>query len=396
MKILVLNSGSSSIKFQLFDMEKEVALASGLVEQIGEKIGKIKVETKSDTIKEELVIANHEQGLKEIQARLKSMGVLESLDAVDGIGHRVVQGGDMFTDPTLINDEVVKAIDELAALAPLHNPANLAGIKTVTNQAPSVPQVAVFDTAFHQSMPPHAYMYALPYEMYEEYKIRRYGFHGTSHGYVAKEAAKYLGIDFDKFNAVVLHLGNGASASAVKNGKSIDTSMGLTPLEGLIMGTRCGDMDPSIVEYITQKTGKSISEVNTLLNKQSGLKGICGDNDARVLEGLVEKKDPKGLLAFNMMAYRIKKYIGAYIAAIGKIDAIIFTGGIGENYAELRSEVCNSLGHLGIGINDEVNFSRPKGLSDMSDSSKSIKVLRIPTNEELEIAFQTKQVIMNK
>lgn len=395
MKILVINSGSSSIKFQLFDMDKNLALASGLVESIGEELGHIKVTSNvsKETKKDSLIIKDHESGLQEIQNRLKQMNILESLSEVDGIGHRVVQGGALFTKPTLITKDVIDGIDNLSSLAPLHNPAHLAGIKTAMNQAPKVPQVAIFDTSYHQSIPKYAYMYALPYEMYEKHQIRRYGFHGTSHYYVAKEAAKYLGIAFENFNAITLHLGNGASATAIKNGKSIDTSMGLTPLEGLIMGTRCGDMDPSIIHYIAQKTDQDIHSINNMLNKKSGLKGICGTNDARGMDELIQKGDKKAKLAFDMSVYRIKKYIGSYLAIIGKIDALIFTGGIGENYKELRSAVCENLEHLGIGIDEDVNNNPQKEIANLTKENCKVKVLKIPTNEELEIALQTQRII---
>lgn len=395
MKILVLNSGSSSIKFQLFDTTKNISLATGLVESIGEKNANIKLTSHQNNKieKRTLSIKSHTQGLQEGQKLLKAMGILESLDQVDGIGHRVVQGGDTFTKPTLIDDEVIKTIDELSSLAPLHNPPQLLGIQTALEQAPKVPQVAIFDTSFHQSIPPHAYMYAVPYEMYENLHVRRYGFHGTSHHFVAKEAAKYLGIPFEKFNAITLHLGNGTSATAIKNGKSIDTSMGLTPLEGLIMGTRCGDIDPSLIHYIAQKTGQNIEQINNILNKQSGLKGVCGTNDARQMQILIENGDKKAKLAFEMCVYRIKKYIGSYMAIIGKLDALIFTGGIGENYKELRSAVCKNLEHLGIGIDEKINQKPPKSIANLTKNSLHVKTLKVPTNEELEIALQTKEVI---
>lgn len=395
MKILVLNSGSSSIKFQLFDTKKNTALATGLVESIGEKNGNIKLTShQTNTTKQlTLEIKNHEKGLQEAQKLLKDMSILDGLDQVDGIGHRVVQGGDKFTKPTLINDEVLKTIDNLSSLAPLHNPPQLIGINTAIKQAPKVPQVAIFDTSFHQSIPPHAYMYAVPYEMYENLHVRRYGFHGTSHHFVAKEAARHLDIPFQKFNAITLHLGNGTSATAIKNGKSIDTSMGLTPLEGLIMGTRCGDIDPSLIHYISQKTGQNIEQINNILNKKSGLKGICGTNDAREMKNLIQKGDKKAKLAFDMSVHRLKKYIGSYIAVIGKIDALIFTGGIGENYKELRGAVCENLEHLGIGIDKALNDTPKNGIANLTKKGLHVKTLKVPTNEELEIALQTKEVI---
>lgn len=395
MRILVLNSGSSSIKLQLFDTQKIISLASGLVESIGEESGKIKLTSHITNTKKEmtLVIKDHEAGLQEVQKLLKTMGILESLEEVDGIGHRVVQGGDKFTKPTLITDEVIRGIDKLSSLAPLHNPAHLSGMRTALKQAPKVPQVAIFDTSFHQSIPQHAYMYAIDYEMYEKLHVRKYGFHGTSHYFVAKEAAKYLNIPFEKFNAITLHLGNGASACAIQNGKSIDTSMGLTPLDGLVMGTRCGDIDPSVIHYIAQESNHDIEWINNMLNKQSGLKGICGTNDARDMQELIQKGDKKAKLAFDMTIYRIKKYIGSYIAILGNIDALIFTGGIGENYKELRSSVCQNLEHFGIGIDEDKNNSSQNGIINLTKEGLHVKTLRVPTNEELEIALQTKEVI---
>ncbi len=286
----------------------------------------------------------------------------------------------------------MQEIGKLSILAPLHNPANLAGIEFVQKAHPHIPQIAVFDTAFHATMPNYAYMYALPYEMYEKYQIRRYGFHGTSHHYVAKEAAKFLNIAYEEFNAISLHLGNGSSAAAIQKGKSVDTSMGLTPLEGLIMGTRCGDIDPTVVEYIAQCANKSLEEVMKILNHESGLKGICGDNDARNIEARKEKGDKKAKLAFEMCAYRIKKYIGAYMAVLKKVDAIIFTGGLGENYSALRERVCEGLEDLGIALNKPKNDNPGNGLVDLSQPDSKVKVLRIPTDEELEIALQAKEI----
>lgn len=391
MKILVLNSGSSSIKFQLFDNNESIA--SGIIEQIGESNGQAQLKCNDKKYEKSQAIPNHEVGLEVMNALFQESGMLNSLEELDGIGHRVVHGGETFHAPALIDDTVIKAIEDVSALAPLHNPAHLAGIKTAIAQSNGVPQVAVFDTAFHQSIPEHAYMYALPYELYEELHVRRYGFHGTSHSYVSKTAAQYLGIPVNEFNAISLHLGNGASVTAIKNGQSVDTSMGLSPLEGLIMGTRSGDVDPAALFYIAKEKGYTTEDLNTLVNKKSGLKGICGSNDMREIENLINEGNEKAKLAFEMFAYRIKKYIGAYSAALGRVDAIIFTGGIGENDAALRKLVCTGLENLGISIDLKVNDQRCKVITPLDDEKATVKTLVVPTNEELAIALQTKEVI---
>ncbi len=395
MKILVLNAGSSSIKFQLFLMDEERAIASGLVEAIGEPTGayKIKCLQSDKVIEDKCHIKDHSVGLELVQDALKKLGILQSLDELDGIGHRVVQGADLFSKPVLVDDDVVKGIEEVAPLAPLHNPAHLKGIRTAMQQAPHVPEVVVFDTAYHSTLPPYAYMYAIGYDMYEKHKVRKYGFHGTSHYFVAKTAAKHLDIGLDKFNAITLHLGNGSSMAAIKNGKSIDTTMGLTPLAGLIMGTRCGDIDPSVLSYMSEKTGMDIHQINNYLNKESGFKGLTGSNDLRDVTAMIEQGDEKAKLAYEMMAYRLQKYIGAYYAILGRVDAIIFTGGIGENDALTRRMTCQNLDHLGIKLDEDKNSVRTDGIVDLSHASSKIKILKIPTNEELEIALQTKAII---
>ncbi|UOS72253.1 acetate kinase [Helicobacter pylori] len=414
MEILVLNLGSSSIKFKLFDMKENKPLASGLAEKIGEEIGQLKIKShlhhNDQELKEKLVIKDHASGLLMIRESLTKMGIIKDFNQIDAIGHRVVQGGDKFHAPVLVNEKVMQEIGKLSILAPLHNPANLAGIEFVQKAHPHIPQIAVFDTAFHATMPNYAYMYALPYELYEKYQIRRYGFHGTSHHYVAKEAAKFLNIAYEEFNmgnislgspialafgcftAISLHLGNGSSAAAIQKGKSVDTSMGLTPLEGLIMGTRCGDIDPTVVEYIAQCANKSLEEVMKILNHESGLKGICGDNDARNIEARKEKGDTQAKLAFEMCAYRVKKHVGAYMTVLKKVDAIIFTGGLGENYSALRESVCEGLENLGIALHKPTNDNPGNGLVDLSQPDSKVKVLRIPTDEELEIALQAKEI----
>ncbi len=392
MKILVLNSGSSSIKFQIFDMQKTVSVCKGIIEQIGESIGHIKfVYEKGKEITKESVIKNHSVGIELLEELLIDNKVLKSFDELGAVGHRVVHGGEYFSEPTLINDEVIKKIEQVSPLAPLHNPVNLIGIKAISKVNPSLIQVAVFDTAFHQSIPDFAYHYALPYEYYTDNQVRRYGFHGTSHHYVAKEAAKILQKDINECNLITLHLGNGTSMAAIKNGKSIDTSMGLTPLEGLVMGTRCGDIDPAIIFYLSRNLNLSIDELDNILNKKSGLKGICGINDMREVEQKANSGDKKAKLALEIFCYRIKKYIGAYSIAVGKVDALVFTGGIGEHSSTVREKVCSDLfDTLGIKLNMETNLKHD---TVISQNDSRIKLFVIPTNEELEIAKQTYKIV---
>ncbi len=393
MKILVLNSGSSSIKFQLFDAKTNNSLVSGIIEQIGEKISHAKIKFEGKELERSIPIANHKIGLEIMNSLLIESKIIKDLCELDGIGHRVVHGGEEFSKPIIIDKNVIAQIEKLIPLAPLHNPANLEGIKSSIEHCPNVPQVAVFDTAFHASIPPHAYMYALPYETYEKDGVRRYGFHGTSHHFIAKEAAKYLGIALKDLNAITLHLGNGASMSAIKHGKSIDTSMGLTPLEGLIMGTRCGDIDPAIIFYLSRVEGLSIDELDNMLNKKSGLKGICGNNDMREVGEMAEKGDEKAKLALEMFNYRIKKYIGSYSAVLGRVDCLIFTGGIGENDIKVRENSCSDLENIGISLDLKANNQRAKEILEINKIDSKVKVLVIPTNEELEIALQVKSLI---
>ncbi|MBP6497076.1 MAG: acetate kinase [Campylobacteraceae bacterium] len=398
MKILVLNAGSSSIKFQLFNMDHSSVMANGLVEQIGESESNARIkynDINGAEQKKEVkgCVSNHEAALKLMSNLLIESGVIKDLNELDGIGHRVVQGGASFSKPVLVDEWVVSEIDRLIPLAPLHNPGHLAGIKVSLEQSPKVPQVVVFDTAFHSSLPKHAYLYAIPYKLYEDLKIRRYGFHGTSHHYIVKEAAKYLKKDVNTLNAITLHLGNGASMSAVRNGKSVDTSMGLTPLEGLIMGTRSGDIDPAVLFYLARKEGLSIDDLDRMLNKESGLKGICGSNDMREIGKMAEEGNEQAQLALDMFNYRIKKYIGAYSAVLGRVDCIIFTGGIGENDTSVRLHTCSDLENLGIKIDEAMNNQRCQEIVKISTEDSPVKVLVIPTNEELEIALQTKEVI---
>ncbi len=393
MKILVLNSGSSSIKFQLFDAKTNNSLVSGIIEQIGEKISHAKIKFEGGELEKSISIANHKIGLEIMNSLLIESKIIKDLCELDGIGHRVVHGGEEFSKPIIIDKNVIAQIEKLIPLAPLHNPANLEGIKSSIEHCPNVPQVAVFDTAFHASIPPHAYMYALPYETYEKNGVRRYGFHGTSHHFIAKEAAKYLGIALKDLNAITLHLGNGASMSAIRNGNSIDTSMGLTPLEGLIMGTRCGDIDPAIIFYLSRVEGLSIDELDNMLNKKSGLKGICGNNDMREVGEMAQNEDEKAKLALEMFNYRIKKYIGSYSAVLGRVDCLVFTGGIGENDIKVRENSCSDLENIGISLDLKANNQRAKEILEISKIDSKVKVLVIPTNEELEIALQVKSLI---
>ena len=394
MKILVLNSGSSSIKYQLFDMQDEAVLAAGSLEQIGEEGSHLSHRLRTpqgemEKMLRALPISDHRQGFQLIASILRETGALADPGELKGIGHRVVHGGEKFKEPARVTPEVLAAIRALIPLAPLHNPANLLGIEVAMESAPTVPQVAVFDTAFHQSLPAHAYRYAIPKKLYKAHQIRRYGFHGTSHCYVAKKAAEFLGRPLGSLNLISLHLGNGASAAAIQQGKCIDTSMGLTPLEGLIMGTRCGDLDPAIIFYLERETGLSSGEIETILNKESGLKGICGANDMRTVGELAADGDPEAQLAISMYCYRIKKYIGAYYAVLGPLDALIFTGGIGEHASFIREGCCAGLAHLGLELEQEKNRGLRDGGAALESRDSRVKILAIPTNEELEIAEQT-------
>ena len=379
-------------------MTAKTTLASGVVEQIGESRSRLThctvgFQKKSDEIVQTQPVADHQQGFQRIGDVLRLSGALGDTGELFGIGHRVVHGGEAFRQPALINKEVIETIRRLIPLAPLHNPANLLGIEVTLEQAPQVPQVAVFDTAFHQSIPVQAFRYAIPQDLYEAHHIRRYGFHGTSHYYVAKQAAGMLNRQLESLHLITLHLGNGASAAAVKDGRSIDTSMGMTPLEGLIMGTRSGDIDPAIVFYLKRKTGLSRDDVESILNRQSGLKGICGVNDMRQIGELADQGDAPAQLAIEMYCYRIKKYIGAYCAVLGQLDAVIFTGGVGENAGFIRAGACAGLAHLGIEIDAEQNKRRSKKAFEIQSQNSPVRVLVIPTNEELEIAEQTVQRI---
>lgn len=392
MRILVLNSGSSSIKFQLFAMDTKTSLASGLVEQIGSSSSRAVLKANGKTYEIKRFIKDHHDGLEAMNELFVTSHTLHDLSELDGIGHRIVHGGESFFSSMIVDESVIKKIEEISPLAPLHNPGHLAGIKNAMKESKNVPHVVVFDTVFHQSMPEYAYRYALPYDVCKTHHIRKYGFHGTSHRYVCKQAAKMLGIEFDKFNAISLHLGNGASACAVQNGKSIDTSMGLSPLEGLIMGTRSGDMDPAVVIYLLNIGVLKWNEIDNFLNKKSGLFGICGSSDMREVVAKMQN-DERARLAFEMFCYRVKKYIGSYYAILGRVDALIFTGGIGENAPNTRQKICDELKHLGIHINHDLNFQDMRGERCIDGDHAKIKTLIIPTNEELEIAIETARVI---
>ena len=398
MKILVLNCGSSSIKYKLFDMTTKEVLAQGGIEKIG-LVGSFLKLTLPNGEKKilEKDIPEHTAGIEFILNTLVSpeYGAIKSLDEINAVGHRMVHGGERFSESVLLNKEVLDAFIACNDLAPLHNPANLKGVNAVSAILPNVPQVGVFDTAFHQTMPDYAYMYAIPYELYEKYGVRRYGFHGTSHRYVSQRVCEFLGVDPKGKKIITCHIGNGGSISAIKDGKCIDTSMGLTPLDGLVMGTRSGDIDAGAVTFIMEKEGLNATGVSNLLNKKSGVLGVSGvSSDMRELEAAVAAGNPKAILAEKMYFYRIKKYIGAYAAALGGVDIILFTGGVGENQANCRSEVCEGLEFMGVKIDLEKNKVRGEEAIISADDSK-VTVAVIPTDEELMIASDT-LAILNK
>ncbi|GFM35225.1 acetate kinase [Desulfovibrio subterraneus] len=399
MNVLVINSGSSSIKYQLINMETEASLCSGLVERIGEPVGKLTHKTHPDTDAEKKIalneaFADHVAGMKRVVDLITDStdGVIKDKSEIYAIGHRVLLGGEKITKSIKIDEWAKDVIREYFPLGPLHNPANLAGIEVAEELFPGVPSVGVFDTEFHQTMPQKAFLYPLPYSMYEDLQVRRYGFHGTSHRYVTKQAAKFLGKPVDELNIITCHLGNGCSMCAIKNGKCVDTTMGLTPLEGLMMGTRCGDIDPAIVPFVMEKTGISAAEMDTVMNKQSGLKGICGMNDMRDIHAARLEGNEKAQLAFDMMSYRIKKYVGAFMAVVGEVDAVVFTAGIGENDEHMRAAVCQDMEHLGLFIDLEENNTR-RGVARSISKGGKVDILIIPTNEELEIAQATVEVL---
>jgi acetate kinase len=391
MKVLVINAGSSSIKYQLFEMPAEKVLAKGLLEKIGQEDSQLNHSVDSKEYKIKTKAADHTTGMKLILDTLVSnqMGVIKNVSQIAAVGHRVVHGGEEFTDSVVIDERVIASVEKFADLAPLHNPPNLTGIKAAQKGLPAALQVACFDTAFHTSIPKEAYIYALPYEIYEKFRVRKYGFHGTSHSYVAKRAAKLLGSNPQNVNIITCHLGNGCSITAVKGGKSVDTSMGLTPLEGVAMGTRSGDFDPAILFYLADK-GYSIGELNDMCNKKSGLLGISGvSNDIRNVRQQALAGNERAKLALEIFCYRIKKYVGAYAAVLDRVDALVFTGGIGENAPDVREQICENLQQIGIKIDSAANekTTRKEGLISSADSR--VKIYCIPTNEELAIAQDT-------
>ena len=400
MKILVINTGSSSIKYELFDVEHRRILAGGLAEKIGEQSSILthrRTLPNGESVEEvhEGVIADHREGLNRIVALLvdPEHGVIADKTEVSAVGHRVVHGGEAFNSTVIIDEDVIAAIKKNVPLAPLHNPANLTGIEVAGSIFPDAPQVAVFDTAFHQTIPIHAFLYAIPHEMYERHKVRRYGFHGTSHAYVSEQAAEYLGRPFTELNLITLHIGNGASMAAIRNGKSVDTTMGMTPLAGLVMGTRSGDLDPALPFFMGDHLGMSLQEIDGLLNKESGLKGLCGTNDMREVIENMEKGDKRAAVALDVYAYRIKKYIGAYFAVLGSVDAIIFTAGVGEHAPLIREKSCEGLSRLGIEIDTKKNVASGGSIREINTTNSEVKVLVLPTNEELKIARETKEAI---
>lgn len=392
MKILVLNSGSSSMKCQYF-INRE-SIASVIVERIGEDEGHCEIILGDKKETQTHPIPDHSHAFQLVFSMLQTHNLLSDIQTLDAIGHRVVHGGSLFKEPTLINAQVIEQIRSLIPLAPLHNPANLKGIEVMYTRYPSLIQVAVFDTAFHQDMPTYAALYPLPYDLCQRSHIRRYGFHGTSHAYVAKEAARVMQKPLADLNIITLHLGNGASAAAIQAGICIDTSMGMTPLEGLMMGTRSGDIDPAIMTYLATHNHMDIQSIDSMLNHESGLKGICGSNDLREILQRAEQGDELSVLALKMYSYRIKKYIGAYTVALGKVDAVIFTGGIGEHAAKMREMVCEGLEHsIGLLIDKDKNMTLSTGNQSIHNDKSKIKVYIVPTNEELEIALQVEKVL---
>ncbi|MBE5891081.1 MAG: acetate kinase [Lachnospiraceae bacterium] len=392
MNVLVVNCGSSSLKYQLINSDTEAVLAKGLCERIG--IDGRLVYQKAGLDKEitEAPMPTHKQAIQMVLDALVNdkTGAIKDLSEIDAVGHRLVHGGEKFSESCVITDEVIKGVEDCNDLAPLHNPANLIGVRACQELMPNVPMVGVFDTAFHQTMPATAYIYGLPYEYYEKYKVRRYGFHGTSHSFVSKRAAELVGKKYEDLKIIVCHLGNGASVSAVQNGKCVDTSMGLTPLEGLIMGTRSGDLDPSILEFICQKENLNVSEMLTVLNKKSGIEGISGvSSDFRDLTAAADAGNERAALAIDAFAYRVAKYVGAYAAAMNGVDVIAFTAGIGENVCIVREKILERFGYLGITLNKEVNNKTFGEEAEISTPDSKVKAWVVPTNEELAICRET-------
>jgi acetate kinase len=400
MKILVINCGSSSLKYQLLDMQSEGLLASGLVERIGEAAAKVSHHNRSDPYKRQRIvyeksISDHRSAMNEAVGQLTApaTGVINGPGEIAAVGHRVVHGGEYFQKPTPIDERVLHAIQQTIPLAPLHNPANLMGIRVARDLFPHAPQVAVFDTAFHQTMPAFAYHYALPWSYYEELGVRRYGFHGTSHQYVAREAANRLGKPLAGANLITAHLGSGASICAIEKGVSVDTSMGMTPLGGLIMGTRGGNLDPGVVIHIAERNGMSLKEINVVLQKESGLKGICGMNDLRDIHAAADDGNDRAQLALDMFVYRCRQYMGAYFLQLGRVDALVFTAGVGENDPAIRESCCSGMASFGLTLDPLRNRDPEKHRGEISAAGSPIKAYVVPTNEELEIARQTLEMV---
>ena len=400
MKILVINAGSSSIKYQVFELDPyEQVLCSGLMERIGEATSRLKhvvtAPGHEGEIRKEQRVRNHEEGMALIVEALQDPrhGIIHNVDDIAGVGHRVVHCGEAFSDAARIDDTVFAAIQDHVPLAPLHNPPNLTGITVAREFFPRAVQVAVFDTAFHQSIPRHAFMYALPYDYYTRHRVRRYGFHGTSHKFITHETARFLQKPVERVSLISIHLGNGCSMAAVHKGKCVDTTMGLTPLEGLVMGTRCGDLDPAIHEYLAGQTGKNLKDLTDIMNKQSGLKGLCGTNDVREVLVKYEEGDPQAVMALDLYCYRIKKYIGSYSAVLPEMDAIVFTAGVGQNAALVRAKVCEGMERIGIVMDPVLNNTYEPVAHGVHAAYSPVKILIIPTNEELQIARETKAIL---
>lgn len=400
MNILVLNCGSSSIKYKLFEMKSKEVIAQGAIEKIGLQGSFLKLTLPNGEKKIiEEPIAEHTKGVEFILKALVNAeyGALKSLDEINAVGHRMVHGGEKFSESVLLTDEVLKVFEECNDLAPLHNPANLKGVNAISAMLPNVPQIGVFDTAFHQTMPDYAYLYGIPYELYEKYGIRRYGFHGTSHRYVSKRVCDFLGVKYEDQKIITCHIGNGGSVAAIKDGKCLDTSMGLTPLEGLMMGTRCGDIDAGAVTFLMEKENLSIKEVSDLLNKESGVLGVSGvSSDMRELLAACDEGHERAILSEKMYYHRIKKYIGAYAAILGGVDIIVFTGGVGENQMEMRRDVCRGLEFMGVDLNFELNEKIRSKEIVISIPESKVKVVVIPTDEELMIASDAVEILNKK
>jgi acetate kinase len=397
MKILVLNCGSSSVKYKLIELSgnEQNILAEGGVEKVGLPDSFLKFKYNGEKVTINASMPNHNVAIRIILDNLTSekYGCIKNFDEIEAVGHRLVHGGEKFNSSVLINDEVIAKVKECYDLAPLHNPVNIAGVDAISEILPDVPQVGVFDTAFHQTMPSYAYMYGLPYEMYEKYGVRRYGFHGTSHRYVSRRACEFLGLEYEKQRIITCHIGNGGSITAIKDGKSVDTSMGMTPVEGLIMGTRCGDVDPGALLYIQQKEHLDHEGMQALINKKSGVAGLTGvSSDMRDIEKAVEEGNERAIMALNMYEYRITKYIGAYTAALGGVDVIVFTGGVGENQTGTRERICKQLAFLGIEFDVEKNKTRGEEI-ELSTPNSKVRVVVIPTDEEYMIARDTEAIV---